>query len=325
MKKIVIISLFSIVLLITTLLSLDLMIAFCSLENDDKYTSSMIIDKDNNLLKTTNSKIKILQLTDIQISSDFDAGKAFRVAKKIIKKTTPDLIVLTGDNLGNKGKEKHVKRISSFMDSFEIPWALVYGNHDHSSKVTMNIQNQIYNNSKYGLFNANNQKNNSKNYFYNIQKNDEIFYTLLFMDSQEEGFIDDDILWYESTINDVAKQANKIIPSLLFFHIPIPELEQAYDAYKTNSNIGSGKKREDFCVQFENIGLLNKAKELKSTKAFIYGHDHINDLIIEYENILFCYGLKTGRTSYFKTIVQGGNLFTIQEDSSIKVERIYYF
>ena len=49
---------------------------------------------------------------------------------------------------------------------------------------------------------------------------------------------------------------------------------------------------------YTGLGDYEKALELKSTKMFVYGHDHINTLVINYNDIMFCYGLKTGRTTY---------------------------
>ena len=61
----------------------------------------------------------------------------------------------------------------------------------------------------------------------------------------------------------------------------------------------------------ENEKYFNKALELGSTKAFIFGHDHINNLVLNYKGINLCYGLKSGRTSYYNNEMLGGNLYTI--------------
>ena len=101
-------------------------------------------DKENNILQTTSEEIKILQLSDIQIDNLTEAITPFNIAKEVIAKTKPDLIVLTGDNLGNSGGKKEITKLAKFMDSFEIPWAPVYGNHDYWASVSIKKQNKVF-------------------------------------------------------------------------------------------------------------------------------------------------------------------------------------
>ena len=54
-----------------------------------------------------------------------------------------------------------------------------------------------------------------------------------------------------------------------------------------------------------------------------FGHDHINTLHIKYQGVMFCYGLKTGFTSYYDENIQGGCLYTIKTNNEILTERIF--
>jgi predicted MPP superfamily phosphohydrolase len=295
-----------------------------SLVNTHTYTSNLIVDKEHNLLKAKeNKEIKILQLTDIQVSNFLFAGYAFDIVKNTIKKAQPDLLVLTGDNITSKADERLLNKFATFMDSFELPWALIYGNHDYVVKVPIEKQNEVYENTKYGLFKTGNVKDHNGNYYYNIERNNEVIYSLIFTDSKYDGFTIDHINWYKDTINQITTSNNKIIPSILFSHIPPKGLAKAYEAYLKDNNIGYGSMNEDLSLQKTDPGIYEKALELKSTKMFVYGHDHINTLVINYNDIMFCYGLKTGRTTYYNRHMNGGTLYTITLDNTINIKRIY--
>lgn len=102
-----------------------------------------------------NTKIKLLQLTDMQIinasqrrtpdriRSDeitawtpdlFDANCGNQI-RYLIEQTRPDMIFLTGDlvycEFDDNGST--FEWFCNFMDSFKIPWTPVFGNHDNES------------------------------------------------------------------------------------------------------------------------------------------------------------------------------------------------
>ena len=80
-------------------------------------------------------KLKILQVADIQDDEVIDP-LAKESLKRAIEASDPDLIILTGDNIGGyscKTKAEGHAAIKSYMDVFEkygIPLAMVFGNHD---------------------------------------------------------------------------------------------------------------------------------------------------------------------------------------------------
>ena len=143
------------------------------------------------------------------------------------------------------------------------------------------------------------------------------------MDSKKEGFVDDHSIWYETTINEITTKANKLVDSMMFFHIPLPEIVLAYYEFLHDPSLGSGVNDEKFYVQQTVPKIFNKIVELQSTKLLVYGHDHINTLIMKYNDILFCYGLKTGMASYYDKNLIGGNLYTLDQNNKMNVERVF--
>ena len=99
----------------------------------DEETFTLRIPKDRDF--------KILQLTDLHLGFGILSRNRDKLAldavRKLIKKSKPDLIVLTGDSIfpflpksGTLNNRKQAKKLMAFLDSFEIPYTLVFGNHD---------------------------------------------------------------------------------------------------------------------------------------------------------------------------------------------------
>ena len=59
----------------------------------------------------------------------------FNYIAELIENERPDLILLTGDIVYGEFDDSGIiwTRIIDFMDSFGIPWAPIFGNHDNES------------------------------------------------------------------------------------------------------------------------------------------------------------------------------------------------
>ncbi len=286
--------------------------------------SSLLSVKQEHALIMTAEQATILQLTDIQFEDYLEKSCAFRAVRTMVEKTSPDLIVFTGDTLNDLSDEKMLCDFINFMDGFGIPWATVMGNHDYEADVSVERQCELYEQSQHCIFRKGNIARSNGNYYYNVKKDGETVFSLIFMDSGEEGFFAEHVTWYEQTLQQIqAENGGRSVPSLVFYHIPTVESALAAQLYENAPSIGSGELRESVCEQEHDVGFFDKVKELQSTKALIYGHDHVNNAFISYEGILLCYGLKTGENSYNDDDLQGGNLITLQKDGDFLIDRVY--
>ena len=90
------------------------------------------------------------------------------------------------------------------------------------------------------------------------------------------------------------------VKSLAFFHIPLVEMDDAWNEFRENGY----KDTDDFryvegiiaeqgrqvCCGYGEDDLFEKMLELGSTKAMFNGHDHVNSTTFEYKGIQFSYG-----------------------------------
>ncbi len=185
---------------------------------------------------------KILQIADIQDIFIFRPLTRMFI-EDMLDKENPDLVVLTGDNISpNAGFTKGLvrKSIDNFMKIFEekkVPVAIVYGNHDAENKLTKEEQWEVY--ESYDCFvgvRDSEELSGFGTYYLPIldKEGENRKFTLWFFDSQEYnkdeevggyGCVEkDQIQWYIKTEREIALENNRIIPSLAFQHIIIPEI-----------------------------------------------------------------------------------------------------
>lgn len=294
--------------------------------------------------KRPGEEFKILHLADIQIGSMSQMAQTRARIQEAVDATEPDLILLTGDNVEGQIGGAILKALGQFMDSFGIPWAPIYGNHDGEGSYDLNWQGDVYESFAHCLF----EKGpvtlyGVGNYAFNLTENGKIVYSFILFDSgawwiytDGSGAYDfikeDQIAWYDWYVRGVSEAvygefdpaAGKVVPSVCVLHIPLPEYEYAMRDYVDDQGVGAppqvdgntGENREKVCCPPINSGLFERARELGSTQAFIAGHDHLNNSVIRYEGIELAYGYKVTQNSYHDDQVLGYSLITLSPDCS---------
>lgn len=137
--------------------------------------------------KEPGKDFKILNLADIQYSDVYDIGKRSyteETIKTLIEQEKPDLILMTGDQTWTATQRSSIKDLIKFMDSFKIPWAPVFGNHDGEGNADKNWLADRYEESEYCLFKKGpNNIGGVGNYIINIMEGDKIVESIIMMDS----------------------------------------------------------------------------------------------------------------------------------------------
>ena len=205
--------------------------------------------------------IRVLQLTDMQIIDAAQQRTPNRLSaretalwqpeaipvqctdqiKSVIAQATPDLIFITGDVIYGEFDDQGTgfELFCDFMDSFGIPWAPVYGNHDNESRKGIDWQNRRFEAAKLCLFRKGSTTGNG-NYSVLITRNGAPCRALYLMDSgacmgspdasvrRGPGLTADQYAWLYSTADRLtAVSGGTPVPAFLCFHIPCFQFHRA--------------------------------------------------------------------------------------------------
>lgn len=301
-------------------------------------------------VEKTREDFKILMFTDTQLWSDLGVnGDCYDEMDALVEKTQPDLIVLPGDNLSAFASRFSIANFIKHMDSYKIPWANVYGNHDAEIPTTSkNWQSDKYMESEYCLLEKGpSNLYGSGNYVINITENGAPIYTLFMFDNGEYEKYDDgskkeiwmgyeQIAWYEWNVKGIAEAAGRVVPSMAFSHFAQPEFKAAVEKYGVQDENGIYTIPEEYGFGYcsylpgvapVNSGFADKCKELGSTKYIFCGHDHENNASVTDDGITYTYGLKTGPSPipWNGATETGGTLITVNgagENQNVNIENI---
>lgn len=156
-----------------------------------------------------NGAVKVLALTDTHLemtgiySNDrwtkhIPVKRGYYHIKKLVEAVKPDLIVLTGDVLTDPFSDIVFQNISDFLDTFNIPWTMVFGNHDGEWRASKKFFCNVMERSQNCIFRAGpTNLQGLGNSIVNFKTPDgKIFYSLILMDSGDGQKIDDSKIWY---------------------------------------------------------------------------------------------------------------------------------
>lgn len=292
-------------------------------------------------LEIGDGDFRILQLSDIHLANKDDRQRQYDFLEGTINMSNADLIVITGD-LFTFADKKTAKELFNFLDSFDIPWTVTFGNHDEQcyfsidwlTKYLNKLNNDDNSNCIFKDI-LDDEVDGNANFAINLKKNNNLFYQIIMMDSNRYHYGDyigydyiheNQIEWYSSLI-DYTKDNNGgvILPSMLFFHIPLPEWNDAINALEEGSadcEYILGKVDEKVCSPDYNSGFFDVILSKGSSKAINVGHDHINNQVVKYKGIYLSYCVNSTDRIYMDENALGGTVITIHEDTSLSYEHI---
>jgi predicted MPP superfamily phosphohydrolase len=312
-------------------------------------------------IKTANDDFRILQLTDIHLGGTiFSYGrdkKALMACEKLIRVSQPDLVIVTGDltypmrgPMFSYDNKRLVRTFAAFMRRMGVPWAFTFGNHDSEVRAILDGKNLSR------LFTAISKKDQCllyplkqpnisgrNNQLIEIRNTDgSIRQALFLLDSHAytdevsrkyDHIHDDQVEWYRNTVLKLNREQGETVSSLVFLHIPLQQYRTAYELYQANSDevryfFGFNKEKGygKVCCADDPSSLFDTAKELCSTKGFFCGHDHYNNMSLEYEGIRLTYGMSIDylvmRGIAHKKEQRGGTVITCRRDTTIEIEQL---
>lgn len=252
----------------------------------------------------------IVQFTDLHWQNgDRHDMKTRALMEKVLEEERPGLIVFTGDVIESR---KCVDPLKSFRDAVAvaercgIPWAAVYGNHDTEDTVTREQLMKVQMGLKGSIAEAGPKElSGIGNFVVPVMAADgRTAAALYFLDSGSYSHLPgvpgydwirkDQIDWFREQIR-LLKSRNQgvAVPSLAFFHIPLPEYKEVWRA-----KVCYGHRYEKEGCPSVNSGMFAAMVESGGVMGTFCGHDHINDYWGELHGIRLCYGRATGYSTY---------------------------
>lgn len=323
-------------------------------------------------------EIKILVLADTQI---IDAGQmrtpqrlgstqqqmwatdtiydnCFKYIAHAVNSTQPDLILIVGDIIYGEFDDSGAAllKVVEHMESYKIPWAPVFGNHDNESLKGVEWQVQQFLNAEYCLFKRGDVTGNG-NYTIALTQGGKLARMVYMMDSngchsstdpsvkKTRGFGNDQKQWIIDNATLIEETLERQIPSFIALHIPTIEflhaaIEAGYqpqadtssqDFYSYKIGIDVEAKNGDFGTKNEHFkdihneeGFLDILKAHNFDGVFV-GHNHRNNTSVLYESIRWTFTLKTGTYDRFNPGELGGTLIEVASGGeTFTVEHVYY-
>jgi DNA repair exonuclease len=293
---------------------------------------------ENQLHVNLNGTFKIMVIADIQDSVNTNKH-TLQLMSAALESERPDLVILNGDNIFGMtpkllfSKENTLKAIDSLLAPIverNIPFCVVMGNHDAEGSLSTHEQMEHYMSYPQCLSEVGDVSVSVGNYHRVIHNRlGQPLFNLWFFDSgnlapKEEGggyayVSDEQIQWYEETSKALRKENKGYpLPSLLFQHIPVPEIYEllievpkgTQGAIRGNQGWSSkyfianpelvfeGTFDEGPCPPDINNGQFESWVQQEDIMAAVFGHDHRNDFIGTYQGIDLVYTPAVGFYSY---------------------------
>lgn len=248
----------------------------------------------------------VMQFTDTHyIAGDLHSSRALDCVKEALSSVKPDLVIHTGDIVFGRPDLDSAREILQPLSDSGIPWAVALGNHDSQFGSTREdmfraireMPGNVNLPPKAGVYGVSNDvitlsgASGVERVFYLFDSMDAVV-----LEGEEQIHCYDyirhsQIAWYRSHSEKFKAGNNgKPVPSLAFFHIPLPEMQEALD--KGAAPVGNNG--EPPCPSRLNSGLFAQFREMGDVEAIVNGHDHDCDFVLPWGQLFFIYGRFSG-------------------------------
>ena len=320
----------------------------------------------------TDGDFKVMQLTDVHIGGSILSARKDRMAinavAAMISTEKPDLVIVTGDisfavPWGGTLNNRYAHEIfGHIMENLGVYWTVAFGNHDseiynfytREQVATMyeseELEHCLFDRGPEGLYGECNHVINVRNTAGLVTRSLIVIDTNSYTDEDPLGFDwiydnihEDQIEWYRSTIENLNAYNKTINPnagtvkSMMFFHIPLMEVRDAYNEYLEKGEgedlkYVRGEVNEKapyvYCSE-ESEEMFETILELGSTEAMFYGHDHVNNIVFEYKGVTLCYGYSVDYFAYWQIHKQGAQrgctVINCSPDGSFEIVHENYY
>ncbi len=310
------------------------------------------------LKKQKGKDFVILNLTDTQLESSAWEQKTegyqllTRTIDTLVKRTNPNLITVSGD-ISRAGDKKSYELFADFIDAFNIPWTVTFGNHDNQGggEVLQEFIEMFFKHKNF-IFEKCDSTLGSSNFTIGIDEGGKIVHGIIMMDTHDKVFAKDEwgkdvwywgqlcpcqLSWYENEVKSLQKLGCN--NTSIIAHIPIYAYREAFgaafnhekydqkeitfeqslggDCWNDGYKDSYGVNHEGICSYIADEGMMDLIEKLGSTKLYLCGHDHVNCSCINYRGTKLMYSLKTGMGCYWEKGMSGGTTLSIDSDGNV--------
>lgn len=270
-------------------------------------------------------EFKIVQFTDVHFKYRNPASDAaLKRIGEVLEAERPDLVVFTGDVIYAPPADTAMRAVLSCVADRKIPFVVTFGNHDDEQGKT---RAELYDVIRSLPYNIQPDRGNeeSPDYVLTVRSSDgkKDAALLYCLDTHSYSRMTDvkgydwltfgQVEWYrQQSAAYTAANGGVPLPSLAFFHIPLPEYNEA--ASDENA-ILIGRRMEKACAPVLNTGMFTAMKEAGDVMATFVGHDHDNDYSVMWKGILLTYGRYTGGNTVYNHLPNGARVILLKENA----------
>lgn len=246
-------------------------------------TSMFYVEKDSD------RDFVILQFTDTHVqSASHGEREVFPVMKQWVEQVNPDMIVLTGDGVNGTADGNDMKALIRAMNSYEKPWAYVFGNHEKDGGMGIRgnsalLREEAQTEGTYLMYNEGMFTDEGRygNYVVNVEQRGKIVSSLFFFDSgrEYETFLPSQTEWYAEGVKNLsefycgsyAPFDGNVIPSMIFHHIPTDEYQYAANAVLSDNYVYTEEGGSVYTYEKVKVGKVPAAYGSGANWEFSYG------------------------------------------------------
>ncbi len=298
---------------------------------------------------------KICCFSDLHQTANYDP-RTLAAMHAIIEREQPDLVLLGGD-LWNENPEATVEQLREFLDIFsapmekrQIPWAHVYGNHDHDILLDRRLVQSVFESYPHCVSGHTEEGvDGVSNFLLPIRSSDgeRIAFAVWGLDTHNlsdrlklrngvnlrEAHQAKDIpygtshwdfvhfnqlRWYYDTSEALEAHNGAPVDALMLMHAPILEFGICMKNPERTSL--EGNALETLFSGSLNSGLFSTVLQRGDVRAIVSGHMHDNNFAAEYCGIKLCFDGAIGFRGTKEDERRCARIFEINEQATDKIQ-----